>query len=329
MRDTHALSAGAASPRQRILVDSLSGVAPLHYFSIAEVHCPSCGEAGLLYRDLILVRDRAKSGAVVRHHALTAFCPDCMQLHDLDSAERPWLHCCGRKHQLDEATFAGQHYRCSSCGATATHRELRSGAAPRRIVAVEECPPRERRALRSVSDEDLRAIENAADEWARRRRGLPHPSGALHAVRSDVSSRCTRPLSMPSCSTPITGGFVPRRSRCSISRSAGSSRSLAWQGRLLEQLRREPRPVQRPRPTGAGSCLIPDRWTGARGCGRAPRRPDRGRRATRRNRYTGSDHPSLPRSHRPRSSRNQPSLMLGVDLSAPFVSQLDLPRSHL
>lgn len=43
------------------LYPSESDVQPLHYFSIAEVRCPSCTETGPLYRNLILVRDPKKS----------------------------------------------------------------------------------------------------------------------------------------------------------------------------------------------------------------------------------------------------------------------------
>ncbi|GGM10643.1 DNA methylase [Streptomyces fumigatiscleroticus] len=162
---------------------------PLHYFSIAEVQCPACEEVGPLYRNLILVRDPKKVGAVVRDHALTVFCPHCWRLHDLDSTERKEITCCGKRSQIMHGTFRSFAYHCSSCGKKSTHRELKTGVAKRRIVAVEETQSNGRRRLRMPSTEDLASQFRASQEWQETRDSLPRPEGEIRATRSDERPR--------------------------------------------------------------------------------------------------------------------------------------------
>ncbi|ASY32778.1 MULTISPECIES: DNA methyltransferase [unclassified Streptomyces] len=171
------------------LYPSESQAAPLHYFSIAEVQCPSCSIVGSLYRNLILVRDPKKVGAVVRDHALTVFCPECWKLHDLDSADRKILSCCGKRFKIFQGTYRAGSYNCPSCEVASTHRELKTGIAGRRILAIEDTQANGRRRLRKPSRGDEAALLKADQEWAAQRGFLPHPIGEVRAKRSDERPR--------------------------------------------------------------------------------------------------------------------------------------------
>lgn len=162
---------------------------PLHYFSIARVICPHCGESGSLYRNLVLVRDIRKPGGVTRDYPLCTFCPDCFSLHEMTDASRIQLRCCGRYHRIDTGTFSGQHYDCPHCGTSSTHRELRTGVAPRKIIAVEDVIRGGYRRLRTPSDSDLAALSSATTRWKRDRDRLPTPSGAVRSDRKDERPR--------------------------------------------------------------------------------------------------------------------------------------------
>jgi adenine-specific DNA methylase len=162
---------------------------PLHYFWLHEVICPTCKHPGLLYRDLVLARDRRKLGAVVRDHALTVFCPADLTLHHLKNADRKELRHCGRRFRLDAGTFRAGKYTCPQCGRRSTHRDLQTGVAERRLVAVEETMPGARRRLREPTRADRAALAKAArlvGDTAR----LALPQGRLRADRQDP-----RPLS--------------------------------------------------------------------------------------------------------------------------------------
>ncbi|MDX3318315.1 hypothetical protein PV415_15440 [Streptomyces sp. ME03-5684b] len=171
------------------LYASDSEAAPLHYFSIAEVQCPACTATGPLYRNLVLVRDPKKVGSVVRDHALTVFCPLCWKLHHLDSADRKVLLCCDRRFKIAQGTYRAGAYHCPSCQVASTHRDLKTGIAGRRIVAVEETKANGRRNLRMPSSADERIQLEAAREWAAQRGTLPHPKGEIRATRSDERPR--------------------------------------------------------------------------------------------------------------------------------------------
>ncbi|MBV7669659.1 DUF1156 domain-containing protein [Streptomyces halstedii] len=162
---------------------------PLHYFSIAEVQCPSCSATGPLYRNLVLVRDPKKAGAVVRDHAITAFCPVCSKLHNLKSAHRKEIRCCGKRFKITQGTFRSGAYHCPSCDVASTHRELKTGAARRRVLAVEETQENGRRRLRAPNNEDEAEQLQAVREWEAQRPHLPHPEGEIRATRSDERPR--------------------------------------------------------------------------------------------------------------------------------------------
>lgn len=163
---------------------------PLHYFSFAEVTCSTCECKGLVYRDLVLARDRGLPGAVVRDQAVTAFCPICLELHYLPSPDRRRLHCCGKYHHLYKGTFTGLSYSCPQCRTISTHRQMQTGRAPRRLIAVEVTQSGKRRRLRQPVFEDFSAQAQAAVEWQRQRSALPHPVGKVVKNRHD-----DRPLS--------------------------------------------------------------------------------------------------------------------------------------
>ncbi|MGW2638715.1 hypothetical protein [Streptomyces sp. NPDC001348] len=162
---------------------------PLHYFSIAEVQCPACTETGALYRSLVLVRDPKKLGAVVRDDALTVFCPLCWKLHHLESADRKVLLCCDKRFKISQGTYRSGAYHCPSCQVASTHRDLKTGIARRRIVAVEETKANGRRNLRMPSSADERIQLQAANEWTVQRDSLPRPKGEIKATRSDERPR--------------------------------------------------------------------------------------------------------------------------------------------
>lgn len=149
------------------LFPTYQGVQSLHYFWLHEVICPGCGTVGLLYRNLVLARDRKKPGAVVRDAGLSVFCPDDLSVHNLRSADTRRLHHRGRYWPINRGTFLGQRYVCPHCGFKATHKELATGAAPRRLVAVEETPTGQRRQLRSPCATDHRALKAAAARLAK------------------------------------------------------------------------------------------------------------------------------------------------------------------
>ena len=134
---------------------------PLHYFWLHEVTCPNCDQPGLLYRNLILVRDPEKHGAVVRDRPLTVFCPADLSVHHLDTLDQRELVHCGNQWNILEGTFTKFRYVCPTCGRKSKHSELRTGVAPRRLAAVEVTVEGERRRLRASSASDYRAIEEA------------------------------------------------------------------------------------------------------------------------------------------------------------------------
>jgi hypothetical protein len=143
---------------------------PLHYFTVAEVTCPACALVGPLYRSLVIGRSVGHPGSVVRDVAVTAFCPACFGVHDVP-AGRKTIVCCGRRHSLTSATFRGTRYQCPGCGTRSSHTALQTGAAPRRLIAVEDTPVRPpgtragHRRIRAPRPSDKAAI-SAAARWA-------------------------------------------------------------------------------------------------------------------------------------------------------------------
>lgn len=133
---------------------------PLHYFSVAVVTCPHCRQRGPLYRSLVIARSVGHAGSVVRDVAVTAFCPECLSVHDRGEKDDT-VTCCGSTRPLAESTFRGTRYVCPSCGHRSSHEMLQTGAAPRALLAVEETPgegPQRtaglRRRIRTAADSD-------------------------------------------------------------------------------------------------------------------------------------------------------------------------------
>lgn len=135
---------------------------PLHYFWVRQVACPKCGVISTLHRNLIIARNSKKSGAVIRDAELVVFCPDCLRVHLLDSVDRRQLRCCGRRDLL-KGNFAAQKFTCEHCGTQSTHRQLSTGTAPARLLAIEETAEGKYRRIRQATkaDRDLTTAANA------------------------------------------------------------------------------------------------------------------------------------------------------------------------
>jgi adenine-specific DNA methylase len=161
------------------------GALPLHYFHVPLVECATCKHRGPLYRNLVLARDSRRRGAVVRDHGLSCFCPSCFSLHHLNSADSLRLRCCGKHYDLWSGTFAGHSYFCPECSAKASHRDLRTGVAEQRLVAIEETPTDGRRRLRAPMEDDLRALEAARHYLANCRERLHIPAGEVQVGHHD------------------------------------------------------------------------------------------------------------------------------------------------
>ncbi|MDP9404764.1 MAG: DUF1156 domain-containing protein [Actinomycetota bacterium] len=162
---------------------------PLHYFWLHEVTCPSCGCAGLLYRDLVLARDRGKVGAVVRDAPLVVFCPGDMTVHELNRADRVLLRHNGTAWRINEGTFRGQRYRCPQCGHASSHKELATGVARRVLAAVEHTVTGGRRRIMEPAKTDLSAMGAAAVWLQQNASSVMLPKMKLNPVRHDERPR--------------------------------------------------------------------------------------------------------------------------------------------
>ena len=136
---------------------------PLHSFWLAIVVCPHCHFSGPLYRSLILARDCGKDGAVLRDEGAVAFDPDTFELCYLNSPTRKRFQGERKRWSVDHATFDAHKYQCPGCGERSSHRELQTGAAERRLIAIERTPTGARRKLVAPETQDLAAID-LADE---------------------------------------------------------------------------------------------------------------------------------------------------------------------
>ena len=163
---------------------------PLHSFWLAIVECPNCRVSGPLYRSLVLARDCGKAGAVLRDEGAVAFDPDTFELRFLNSATRKRFQGARRRWLVDHATFHAHKYVCPGCGKRSSHRELQTGTAPRRLIAVERTPIGGRRKLGAPGTQDLAAI-GLADEL------LKHPPVPLRLpeVEFDPKRQDPRPRS--------------------------------------------------------------------------------------------------------------------------------------
>ena len=164
--------------------DDAAGRVPLHYFWLHNVTCPHCDQSGLLYRNLVLARDPGKPGAVVRDNPLTVFCPGDLSVHALKRVDRRELRHLGRRWPLDRGTYVAGKYVCPGCGRKSNHRELRTGIAPRRLVAVEATVEKGYRQFRGRRGTDDRAVARAAEELTKDI-GLQLPVGRLRTDRHD------------------------------------------------------------------------------------------------------------------------------------------------
>ena len=155
---------------------------PLHYFSLALVDCPGCATTSPLYRSLVIARSVGKRGAVVRDAEVVAFCPDCMNLQEIDR-DQTHVTCCGTTRALTESTYDRTRFTCPSCGDRSTHEQLGSGTAPRALIAVEETPDkaagsgRGRRRIRGPLPGEAH-LDDLAGTWMGAR-GLVTPAGRV------------------------------------------------------------------------------------------------------------------------------------------------------
>ncbi|WP_205525917.1 DUF1156 domain-containing protein [Pyxidicoccus trucidator] len=145
---------------------------PLHYFYIHEVECRKCTKRAPLYRTPVIAKDTGRHGAVVRNSAQVVFCPDCFELKELGRADQKWFTCC-RRVKLNQGTYFAQRFSCPHCGTAALHSELQTGAASRRLIAIEETSSTEYRRIRQPRDCDLRRLAASA-------RYIRHHADALH-----------------------------------------------------------------------------------------------------------------------------------------------------
>ena len=163
---------------------------PLHWFWLPIVRCPSCKVTGALYRTCLLVRDCKKPGAVVRDHGMTVFDPETMALHHLKSAAgETFAAADGRQVRIGAGTFQSRKYQCPSCGARSSHRELATGAAPQRLIAIERTPSGGRRKLVSPSQADLAAIDAATEMLQKPPVPIRIPTIEFDAERTDPRPR--------------------------------------------------------------------------------------------------------------------------------------------
>jgi putative DNA methylase len=132
----------------KTLYPVIDGAVPLHYFYLRRVCCPECKTESLLYRNLLIARDLARAGAVVRDTPIVAFCPDCTSLHHLPKG-RKTLECCDRRRRLDEGTYSGARFTCPHCATRSSHEKLVTASAERVLIAVESTRDEGRRNIRA------------------------------------------------------------------------------------------------------------------------------------------------------------------------------------
>lgn len=177
---------------------------PLHTFWLAIVECPNCHISGPLYRSLVLARDCGKHGAVVRDHGATVFDPETFDLRYLNSAAQERFQSAGREWSVDHSTFEASKYRCPACGQQSSHRELRTGVAPRQLIAIERTPTAGRRKLVMPSGPDLAAIDLAQEL-------LTNPPVPLSIPETDFRPRRRDPRPRSFGIETIRDLFTPRQ----------------------------------------------------------------------------------------------------------------------
>ena len=173
---------------------------PLHWFWLLRPICNECGQAGLLYKDLIIATSSGQEGSVVRDDEMHAFCPECLTVHPMN-LNRKEVHCCGKRHKIRRGTYERGKYRCSACGTAATHDDLGTGRAERVLVAVEETSAGSYRRIRTASDFDRELVVEASVAAA--------VVGSEFDVRLEPRRRDRRPVSAGFTSTRTL--FTPRQ----------------------------------------------------------------------------------------------------------------------
>ena len=166
-----------------------SGGEPLHAFSVAVVTCPRCATSGPLYRSLVLARDCAKPGAVVRDDQATVFDPETFELRYLRSSTQKTFQGSNRRWPVDHKTFNALKYQCPACGSRSSHRQLQTGTSPRRLLAIERTPTHARRKLLPPGPRDLSALELARQFLADPPVPLQIPDVCFDPTRRDPRPR--------------------------------------------------------------------------------------------------------------------------------------------
>lgn len=144
------------------LYPARAGTTPLHYFRLRSATCVSCERQSLVYRSPVLVRDLGRVGAVVRDGKQVVVCPSCRHLHHIGAKARTFV-CCGKRHRLDQGSFARAGFTCPSCAEIATLEQLGAAGLIEELVAVEltrEMLPRE---ISAPCKEDLDALSRARE----------------------------------------------------------------------------------------------------------------------------------------------------------------------
>jgi adenine-specific DNA methylase len=167
---------------------SSAGGEPLHYFHVPVVTCPDCGSDGALYRSLVLARDCGKPGAVVRDSGATVFDPETFEIFQLSSATQENFQGSSRSWSLDSATYQSFRY-CCPCGKRSSHRDLQTGSAATRLVAVERTPADARRVLCAPTTDDLCRMDNAKAMLNQPPVPLRLPTAEFEADRADPRPR--------------------------------------------------------------------------------------------------------------------------------------------
>ena len=127
---------------------------------------------------------------MVRDAALHAFCPSCLKIHSLQTAERQELKCCGRRWKLHQGNFHNQRYHCQACEKSSKHRDLQTGTAPRTLIAVEETKANGYRRIRQPTIQDFEQHSLSERFLAENRERIFIPSTPLQQIRWD-----SRPVS--------------------------------------------------------------------------------------------------------------------------------------
>ena len=166
------------------------GGEPLHYFWLPIVTCPKCDTSGPLFRSLVLARDAGKPGAVVRDFGMAVFDPETLKVHHLASPDRRMLTTAsGRRVRIDAGTFKSRRYECPACSRRSSHRELGTGQALRRLLAVERTPQNRKRAFDSPTHHDVAAIEMASQQLEDPPVDIVLPSVEFDPERADPRPR--------------------------------------------------------------------------------------------------------------------------------------------